>query len=337
MRRVCIAVALFVTLGASALAADPPKPDETAAGTDEQKAKSAVEAPRQKEKDRDKEANSGGPGPFKPDEVTSEGSVTVGGARIEYTATTGTLVVHPRGWDDASPEAKTDEPAKPGGGERPTAAEASMFYVAYFQKGARPESRPVTFLYNGGPGWATLWLHMGAFGPRRVVATDENHAQAAPYAVLDNDASLLDASDLVFIDAPGTGFSRIAGKDKDKAFLGIDADAYAFSDFIVQFLTKYGRWNSPKYLFGESYGTTRSAVLGEFAGDQPPRRRQRRDPIIADSQFRRFARWAGQQSRQRPALRAGLADVRGRCLVLPQGSGRAESAEAAPSKHATNQ
>src|SRR5438132_1977910 len=102
---------------------------------------------------------------------------------------------------------------------------------------------------------------MGAFGPRRVVRPEDTHTPAAPYKVVDNDESLLDATDLVFVDAPGTGFSRIAGKDKEKAFYGVDPDAYAFSQFISEFLAKYGRWNSPKYLFGESYGTPRSAVV----------------------------------------------------------------------------
>jgi carboxypeptidase C (cathepsin A) len=142
-----------------------------------------------------------------------------------------------------------------------------MFYVAYFKspdkaatdKPAAP--RPVTFLFNGGPGTATIWLHMGAFGPRRVLTADDSHTPAAPYPLVNNEYSLLDASDLVFIDAPGAGFSRIAGTDHDKAFYGVDQDAHAFADFIVQFLSKYGRWNSPKYLFGESYGTTRAAVL----------------------------------------------------------------------------
>src|SRR6266513_940721 len=134
-----------------------------------------------------------------------------------------------------------------------------MFYVAYFKSGGSP--RPVTFFYNGGPGSASLWLHMGAFGPRRIVTATDVHTPAAPYAVVNNGSSLLDATDLVFIDAPGTGFSRIAGKDKEKAFFGVDPDAYAFAEFISQFLSKYGRWNSPKYLFGESYGTPRSAVL----------------------------------------------------------------------------
>jgi carboxypeptidase C (cathepsin A) len=105
---------------------------------------------------------------------------------------------------------------------------------------------------------------MGAFGPKRVVTADDTHTPAAPYSVVNNQYSLLDATDLVFVDAPGTGFSRLSGKDKEKAFYGVDQDAWAFSDFIVQFLAKYGRWNSPKYLFGESYGTTRSAVLANL-------------------------------------------------------------------------
>jgi carboxypeptidase C (cathepsin A) len=106
-----------------------------------------------------------------------------------------------------------------------------------------------------------MWLHMGAFGPRRVCTTDAQHDGAAPYTIANNDYSLLDASDLVFIDAPGTGFSRITGKDKEKAFFGVDQDAHAFERFIRRFLTKYDRWNSPKYLLGESYGTPRTAVL----------------------------------------------------------------------------
>ncbi len=93
-----------------------------------------------------------------------------------------------------------------------------MFYVAYFKQGVDPRTRPVTFLYNGGPGSSTIWLHMGAFGPVRVVTRNDSHTPPAPYSAVDNAYSLLDASDLVFIDAPGTGFSRIEGKDKEKAF-----------------------------------------------------------------------------------------------------------------------
>ena len=198
--------------------------------------------------------------PFKPEAVTSNGTVTVDGHPIAYQAIAGTLVVHPKGWDDV-PRDPSHEKGGPEDGESPNpTAEASMFYVAYFKNGGGG-ARPITFLYNGGPGSATFWLHMGAFGPRHVVTATDAHTPAAPYSLVNNGASLLDVSDLVFIDAPGTGFSRIAGKDKEKAFYGVDPDAYAFTDFISQFLSKYGRWNSPKYLFGESYGTPRSAVV----------------------------------------------------------------------------
>ena len=205
---------------------------------------------------------------FASEAVSSEGQVTVEGQRIDYRAVAGTIVVHPKDWDDAASleqaAAKEQPPGKEEkelGDENNPKAEASMFYVAYFKKGVPSADRPITFIYNGGPGSSTVWLHMGAFGPRRVVTADDTHTPAAPYRLVDNAYSLLDASDLVFIDAPGTGFSRIAGKDKEKAFFGVDADAHAFDQFILGFLSKYGRWNSPKYLFGESYGTPRSAVL----------------------------------------------------------------------------
>ncbi|MES2255370.1 MAG: peptidase S10 [Pseudomonadota bacterium] len=214
---------------------------------------------------------------FHPEGVDSEGSVTVEGSRVDYRATAGTIIVHPKDWDDA---AWREHPGKSGddedkdkqndkdkkndqdlGDRNPTTAEASMFYVAYFKKGAPAKDRPITFLFNGGPGSSTVWLHMGAFGPRRVHTPGDTHVPAAPYNLIDNAYSLLDVSDLVFIDAPGTGFSRIAGKDKEKAFYGVDPDAYAFSQFVLGFLSKYGRWNSPKFLFGESYGTPRNANL----------------------------------------------------------------------------
>jgi carboxypeptidase C (cathepsin A) len=152
---------------------------------------------------------------------------------------------------------KIPDPAKPE--EAPPTAR--MFFTAYFKKDAPVESRPLMFLYNGGPGSSSMWLHMGSFGPRRVVTTDTQHDPAAPYRIINNQYSLLDVTDLVFIDAPGTGFSRIMGKDKEKALWTTDADAHAFERFIRRFLTKYGRWNSPKYLFGESYGTPRSAIV----------------------------------------------------------------------------
>ncbi|MFZ0498386.1 MAG: hypothetical protein WAU49_16825 [Steroidobacteraceae bacterium] len=194
---------------------------------------------------------------------TTEGSVTVEGNTIHYHAVAGLLIVHPKGWNDASDKGGGADPSMgPGHGHhaRKKPAEASMFYVAYFKDGESPSDRPITFAYNGGPGSATMWLHMGCFGPHRVVTSDHAHTAPAPYQLVNNDYSLLDASDLVFIDAPGTGFSRVTpGAEKD--FYGADQDVHAFSEFIMQFLSKYGRWNSPKYLFGESYGTPRSANL----------------------------------------------------------------------------
>jgi len=189
-------------------------------------------------------------GIFKPEQSETQGSVN----GVEYQAVAGTLVVHAKGWQDTAALEKDKDKDGP-------AAEASMFYAAYFKKNARNEARPITFLFNGGPGSATIWLHMGAFGPKRVVTPGDQHQPAAPYKLIDNQFSLLDASDLVFIDAPGTGFSRIAGKDKEKAFYGVDQDAHAFAEFITEFLSKYGRWNSPKYILGESYGTTRAGAL----------------------------------------------------------------------------
>ena len=198
----------------------------------------ADEAPKKDKPD-------GAPEKFQIEQSRSQGAVSVGGRHLDYEAVAGTLVVHPKDWDDVPQNADKDAKEGP--------AEASMFYVAYFKKGEAGASRPVTFLYNGGPGSSSVWLHLGAFGPRRVLTPDDSHAPAAPYPLVNNDYSLLDASDLVFIDAPGTGFSRIAGKDRDKAFYGVDPDAHAFAEFVTQFLGKYGRWNSPKYLFGERY------------------------------------------------------------------------------------
>ncbi len=217
----------------------------------------AAEAPAPKDKDKDnapKAAELYNGKFFKSDETVTEGNVN----GIDYRAIAGTLVVHPEGWNDSAqnggsknPDAKGDE----------SSAEASIFFVYYAKKGADPEKRPVTFIFNGGPGSATVWLHMGAWGPKRVVTAEDSHNPAAPYKIIENDQTLLDASDLVFIDAPATGFSRIAGKDKEKAFFGVDPDGQAFANFIQEFLAKYNRFNSPKYLFGESYGTPRSAVL----------------------------------------------------------------------------
>ena len=188
--------------------------------------------------------------PDAPADSTTEGSLKVGGQTIEYRAIAGTLTVGSTDPQDAMigfdgkylPDATIDLTAKPE--DRP--ATARFFYAAYFQKNPA-KNRPITFLYNGGPGSATMYLHMGAFGPMRLVLPqDSAHQEGAPYQIVPNEYSLLDVSDLVFIDAPGTGFSRIYGKDASKAFYGTDPDAHAFDRFIRRFLSKYDRWNSPE-------------------------------------------------------------------------------------------
>ena len=206
---------------------------------------------------------------YPPPDSTTHGSITLGGNRIDYTAIAGIITV---GGTDKQ-DAQLGPDGRPMPGTALAAAEpknpadappvAHMFYVYYFKTGARPADRPITFLYNGGPGSSTVWLHMGAVGPERIMTHGDTHLPPAPYAMEQNPNCLLDASDLVFIDAPGTGFGQVTGKDAGKAFWGVKQDAAAFSRFIARFVSKYGRWNSPKYLFGESYGTTRSTVLAE--------------------------------------------------------------------------
>lgn len=169
------------------------------------------------------------------------------GETVRYTATAGETYVN-------------DEQGKP---------VASIFSVAYTRDGVSdPASRPVVFLFNGGPGSAALWLHMGAFGPKRVVLpSDARDDGAAPYTIEDNPLTILDVADIVFIDPVGTGYSRALGEKKDKDFWGITQDAKSVADFIRTWITENQRWNSPKYVGGESYGTVRtSAVVNELEG-----------------------------------------------------------------------
>ena len=196
------------------------------------------------------EMSKGGSGAaaIQPQKSVTTGAVTVEGRRINYTATAGTLIL----------KNKQQKPM------------ASMSYVAYVKRGvSNPADRPITFFYNGGPGSSTIWLHMLAFGPKLVEVGSGTLTPPAPYKMVNNNYSLLDATDMVFVDAPGTGFGRVLGKDKGgagtpKDVYGIDQDARAFAQFITQYLTHNNRWNSPKFLFGESYGTTRSAVLSNM-------------------------------------------------------------------------
>jgi carboxypeptidase C (cathepsin A) len=185
------------------------------------------------------------PAPSAGDAVT-HWTDTVDGRVIPYTATAGTIALK----DD-----KGD-------------VTANMFYVAYTEDGVADLShRPITFLYNGGPGSSTVWLRMGSFGPKRVVVNDAQPMPGAPYHLVDNEYSLIDKSDLVFIDAVGTGFSRIV-KGDPKDFYGVDPDIRAFGQFVERYITQNGRWNSPKFLFGESYGTPRSCGLVNYLQNQ---------------------------------------------------------------------
>ncbi len=173
-------------------------------------------------------------------EAKTHSSVTVDRRRLAYTATAGTLTIR-------------DVEGKPTG---------SMFFTAYTLDGTKPGTkRPVTFLYNGGPGSPTLWLHMGSFAPVRLRTANPEFIKPAPYDFGPNPDTLLDKTDLVFLDAMGAGYSRALGDTKPAAFYGVDEDADAFARAILRYATKYGRWNSPKFLLGESYGTTRSGAL----------------------------------------------------------------------------
>jgi carboxypeptidase C (cathepsin A) len=176
--------------------------------------------------------------------VVTHASVTIGGQKIPYTATAGTLLLY------------NDKQE----------ATASVFYIAYTEDGVKEAgARPVTFAYNGGPGGASALVDIGGFGPRRIVwpGVGDTRNEQPPYKLENNEYTILKSTDLVFIDAVGTGYSRIVGKGTPKMFYGIKEDASAFSQFIQRYVTRFGRWNSPKFLLGESYGTTRNAVVAQ--------------------------------------------------------------------------
>jgi carboxypeptidase C (cathepsin A) len=167
-------------------------------------------------------------------------TATIGGKKIAYTATVGHLVIV---------DSSSSLPA------------AKMFYVAFTQDDQTEEERPVTFFYNGGPGSSSVFVLLGSFAPRRIVTSMPSFTPPAPYAMQDNPDSLLDKSDLVFINPVGTGYSAAIAPNKNRDFWGVDQDATSIKQFIKRFLTKNNRWNSPKFLYGESYGTARSCVL----------------------------------------------------------------------------
>jgi len=171
--------------------------------------------------------------------VVTHHEITMDGKVLKYTATAGRL------------------PIKRDDGK----IEAEMFFVAYALDGQEAGMRPLTFAFNGGPGSASVWLHLGALGPKRVELQPEGFMPPPPYHLADNPYTLLDKSDLVLVDAIGTGFSRAADAEQFKKFWGVNGDIDSFSEFIRLYLTRYERWNSPLFLFGESYGTTRAAGI----------------------------------------------------------------------------
>lgn len=173
-----------------------------------------------------------------PDSVTHHVQI-INGKKYAYTTTVGTIIL-----EDAQ--------------HHPT---ATMSYTANVLDNIDAIKRPITFFYNGGPGSSAMLLRMASFGPKRVILNNHAPVSPAPYKLVDNKYTLLDKTDLVFIDMPGTGFGRLLGKSKPADFYGVDKDANAFTSFIQTYINTNHRWNSPKYLFGESYGTTRTAIL----------------------------------------------------------------------------
>ncbi|MBI5030701.1 MAG: peptidase S10 [Chloroflexi bacterium] len=207
------------------------------------------------EKDNNEKKNEEAKPELKDQIVETKHSITLGGQEIKYTVTTGTIVLK----EEAE---KKGDKAGESEGEK---AKASVFFVAYMRDEVADKSkRPLTFSFNGGPGSSSVWLHLGLLGPRRVVMTDIGDLPPPPYTLVDNEFSLLDVTDLVFIDPVSTGFSRAVVGEKAKEFHGFKKDIESVGDFIRLFTTRIQRWTSPKFLIGESYGTTRAAGLSGY-------------------------------------------------------------------------
>src|SRR5207302_4581803 len=181
--------------------------------------------------------------PPKEESSVTDHTIKIAGQTIPYKATAATILI------------RNDK-------DDPTAL---IYYTAYTRSDVKDMSqRPVSFLYNGGPGSSSVWLHMGSMGPRRVVTINAGVTPPAPYKLMDNPDCLLDKSDLVFIDPVGTGFSHAVGKAQDKDFWGVDPDVKSLAQFITTYISRNNRWNSPKFLIGESYGTFRNAALANY-------------------------------------------------------------------------
>ena len=217
-------------------------PDKPVAETNKPTESSKPDSTEATDKDKDKDEH------FDVSEVApiiTHHQFSSNGKTLSYTATTGRL------------------PIKRGDGK----IEAEMFFVAYTLDGQDVASRPLTFAFNGGPGSASVWLHMGALGPKRVVLQPNGFMPAAPYRLEENPDTLLDRSDIVMVDAMATGYSRAGTAELTKKFLGLKGDVQAFGEFIRLYLSRYDRWSSPLFLLGESYGTTRAAGIAGYLAD----------------------------------------------------------------------
>lgn len=232
----------FLLLGGDTLFAQRSKrPAEQPAEKTEQSASDKTADKSKEEKSREEQ----GKDEKKPEEkiVQTKHTIKIGGQEIKYTATAGTILLK---LEDGTPK-------------------ASVFYIAYTKDDVSDlTKRPVTFAFNGGPGSASIWLHLGAFGPRRVEMGDAGALLGPPYKLVDNEYSLLDVSDLVFVDPVSTGYSRAVPGEPPKQFHGIEEDIHSVGDFIRLYATRNKRWTSPKFLAGESYGTTRAAGLSGY-------------------------------------------------------------------------
>ncbi|MGY2894074.1 S10 family peptidase [Deinococcus sp. UYEF24] len=194
------------------------------------------------------------PNEAKDNVVVTRHTVTVNGQELHYTATAGTMVLREEAQKDGVSE-----------GHKPR---ARVFFVAYALDSEQPTGRPLTFSFNGGPGSSSVWLHLGLLGPRRVVMGDAGALKGPPWGLTDNDFTLLPQTDLVFIDPVSTGYSRAEEGQKPGDFHGFSPDLDTVAEFIRLYTTRAGRWLSPKFLIGESYGTTRAAALSSLLGQK---------------------------------------------------------------------
>jgi carboxypeptidase C (cathepsin A) len=244
---------LVAMLAIPGLSAAPAASQKTKANPEQPATKKPEEQPAPPAKAPEKSAEPEKPGDDKTEHydmtevppVVTHHQATVEGKLLKYTATAGRL------------------PIKRDDGK----ILAEMFFVAYTLDGQDAGKRPLTFAFNGGPGSATVWLHMGALGPKRVVMQPQGFMPEPPYRSTDNPYTALSMTDLVLVDAIGTGFSRAASADEQKKFLSVSGDVKAFGEFIRAYITRYERWASPLFLVGESYGTTRAAGIAGYLAD----------------------------------------------------------------------